>query len=206
MLPYLILARSIYSSDTGDSNSSERRVYKSVFMTAEHLDWVPKRGVVSIVGDYTFPLGTDKFLTQSRKRAFNRIIGTIGYCDPSILYGMPSEGVNLCVLAAISQIDSVKTIYVNPCPGFFNYITEDSKELLRHLVSEGQTITMHEKPQGLTKGTSRLKESLEYLANTSDAVFLVYDSNNTTKRFEEVQKLLSMYDDKVILVDYATQS
>ena len=171
-------------------------------MSAEHLEWIPKRGVVSIVGDYTFPLGTEKFLTQARKKAFNRIIGTIGYCDPSILYGMPSEGVNLSVLAAISQIDSVKTIYVNPAPGFFNYLPEDSKSLLRHLVSEGQTITMHEKPQSIVKQKKLLKEGLKFLADKSDAIFLVYNSDNMTERFEEVQKMLSVYDDKLILVDY----
>ena len=144
-------------------------------MSAEHLDWIPKRGVISIVGDYRFPIGTTKFLSPRRKEAFNRIIGTIGYTDPSVVYGMPSEGVNLNILMAISQVDEVKPIMVNPCPGFFEYLTHESKA----------------------------EESLHFMARNSDAIFLIYNSKDRTKRFTEIENILMKHEGKTIHVDYA---
>ena len=173
-------------------------------MSAEHLDWIPKRGVISIVGDYRFPIGTTKFLSPRRKEAFNRIIGTIGYTDPSVVYGMPSEGVNLNILMAISQVDEVKPIMVNPCPGFFEYLTHESKALLRQLIEDlPQTITVKSKPGALDQRTKILEESLHFMARNSDAIFLIYNSKDKTKRFAEIENILMKHEGKTIHVDYA---
>ena len=172
-------------------------------MPAEHLDWIPKRGIVSIVGDFIFPLGSYNVTPRLQRQAYSRIISTIAYVNPRLIYGMPSEGVNLNVLNGLSVIDEVKCILVNPYPGYFEYVTNDAKNTLLELVeSSQQTITIHKEPAPLSKRDEALDEALKYMAEISDAIFLIYDGTNNTERFDLLWEKLSDYEDIIILCDY----
>ena len=131
-------------------------------------------------------------------------MSTIAYSNPRITYAMPSEGVNLNILAVLSHIEDHKCILVNPCPGFFEYVTNASKHVLLHLVQEtAQTVTINDAAQPMSKRQMLLEESIEFMAKKSDAIFLIYNSNDRTERFDEIERALADYDDKVIVCDYA---
>lgn len=141
--------------------------------------------------------------SKTQREAFSNIIGTIGYVEPRIIYGMPSEGVNLNILTALIHIEAVDCILVNPHPGYFDYMSDGYRILLATIAEAAkQIITIQLETPALNKRDELLGDAIELMAKNSDAIFLIYDRKTKTKRLDALESKLTKWENKVIVCDY----
>ena len=161
--------------------------------------------VVGFFGDRNFPNRGHGKLVKEKMDAFRKLQTLLVALKPKKIYVCPELGLSNSLLSLFLMLDIPYSV-VNPYRGYFDNIpTKDKLRMFMGLENSSSVITMSEsKPKSLVEQQSLLKESQEFLVDSSELIITAFGNNPHREIVKTTDKVMAMSGKQVIAICYST--